>query len=176
MTWDKRHTYCCSIIVCMFFFACTGGYKFTNANAPSDAKTIAITLFYNESPGGPPDLSQTFTEAIREYFQQNTKLSVTKDPLTADLILEGNIVSYLIQPVAPVSDGSTETAAQQKLVIDVQASYTNNLNEKDNFNQRFSAFALFDGEKTLSEVENEKIEEITEQLVLKIFNKSFDNW
>lgn len=157
---------------------CTVKYGFTPSKPPDCAQTIAITLFYNESSGGPPDLSQTFTENLREYYQRNTKLEVIRDPLKADLILEGTITGYFVQPVAPVASGNLgETAAQQKLVIDVNASYVNSCDDNDNFQgNKFSAFALFDASQSLTDVEVEKVEEISEQLILKIFTKTFDSW
>jgi hypothetical protein len=171
--------------ICLFAIILTGcsiSYKFNSATAPSEAKTIAITQFYDDSPSGPPQLSQTFTEQLRDYFQQNTKLEVISDPLEADLILEGSIITYKTSPVAPSNNGGVDIAAQQKLTIVVHAQYTNTLQseieekDRDDFEQNFSAFSLFDGEQSLSDVEDEKIDEINEQLIINIFTRSFDNW
>lgn len=167
-------------ILALMLYGCSMSYKFKSETIPAEAKTIAITQFYDDSPSGPPQLSQTFTEELRDYFQQNTKLEVISDPLKADLILEGSIIQYATSPVAPSNQNGIDVAAQQKLTMVVHAEYKNMLQadqeKKDDFSQNFSAFALFDGEQSLSDVEEEKIDEINEQLIINIFTRSFDNW
>ena len=53
-----------------------GIYSFTGANIPPEVKTISIQTFYDEVGTGPPNLSQLFTEKIKDYYQQNTSLSI----------------------------------------------------------------------------------------------------
>ena len=157
--------------------ACGGvNYSFKSAEVPQTAKNIAIMQFYNESVNGPSNVGQIFTEKLRDYFQNNTKLALTTDPLNADLVLEGNIDSYLATPISPTSDGVTETAAQQKLTISIKTTYTNYSDSTQSFNKSFASFAIFGADQNLSDVETEKIEEISDQIILKIFNASFDNW
>ncbi len=160
--------------------SCGGvSYTFKSTDIPQNAKTIAIMQFYNESTGGPSNLSQLFTEKVRDYFQNNTKLTIVADPSDADLILAGAITNYEVNPDAPSANGNGEQAAQQRMIITVQASYTNTISsdDKSNFSdQRFQSFALFDSEKNLSDVETAKIEEISDLIVVQIFTKSFDNW
>ena len=159
----------------IIFSSCSVNYSFTSTSAPNQAKSISISTFYNESPSGPPNFSQYFTEQTRSYYQNNTKLEIV--PFNGDLQLEGAITGYNIIPIAPeAAANGIETAALNRLTITIRAKYTNPFNEKDNFDQNFSFFSDFDQSKSLSDVEDALIEEITEQLIIKIFTRSFDNW
>ena len=46
-----------------------GIYSFSGANIPLEVKTISIQTFYDEVGTGPPNLSQLFTEKIKDYYQ-----------------------------------------------------------------------------------------------------------
>lgn len=154
---------------------CSVNYSFTSTSAPNEAKTLSIANFYNESPSGPPNLSQYFTEETKTYYQNNTKLELV--PYNGDLTLEGAITGYNIAPVAPQQGvNGLDVAAFSRLTITVRAKYTNKFNEEDNFDQSFSFFSDFEADKSLSDVEDALIEEISEQLILQIFTRSFDNW
>ncbi len=155
--------------------SCSVNYSLTSTSAPNQAKTIYIANFYNESPSGPPNLSQYFTEKTKSYYQNNTKLELVSS--NGDLTLEGAITGYNIAPVAPQQGANgINIASLSRLTITVRAKYTNKFNEKDNFDQSFSFFSDFEANKSLSDVEDALIDEITDQLVLQIFTRSFDNW
>jgi hypothetical protein len=165
------------LLVILPVFSCTVSYTTKNGTAPTEAKAIYIPIVYNQIGAGPSSLSQDFTELLREYFQRNTKLDVLKEELVGELKLEGYITGYRVTPVSPTSgENGIEIAGQNRLTMTVKFKYTNPFNKKDDFDQNFSYFKDFDGEQSLSEAESELLEEIYEQLIIKIFNKSFDNW
>ncbi|MCK5368758.1 MAG: LptE family protein, partial [Cyclobacteriaceae bacterium] len=83
-----RHIYI--IFQLMIVLTGCGVYSFTGANISPEIKTISIQTFYDEVGTGPPNLSQLFTEKIKDYYQQNTSLSIVSSE--GDLQLEGNIV------------------------------------------------------------------------------------
>lgn len=167
-------------ILTVMLVGCSVNYSFTSTSAPTEAKSISIATFYNESSGGPPNFSQTFTEKARDYYQQNTKLEIVSNE--GDLQLEGAIVGYNVSPVAPEisngqgASGASEVAVLNRLTVQVRAKYVNPFNEKDDFQQTFSFFSDFDANKSLGDVEDELLEEISDQIILKIFTRSFDNW
>ncbi|MCK5105053.1 MAG: LptE family protein, partial [Cyclobacteriaceae bacterium] len=88
-------------IIFLFVIVLTGCgvYSFTGANISPEIETISIQTFYDEIGSGPPNLSQLFTEKIKDYYQQNTSLSIVSSE--GDLQLEGNIVGYRLTPMAP---------------------------------------------------------------------------
>jgi hypothetical protein len=163
-------------ISCLFY-GCSV-YSFTGASLSPEVKTITIQNFYNDSGGGPPNMSQLFTESIKDYYQQNTNLSLVDD--NGDLLLEGSITRYDFTPVAPRASGSNEVAdvaSLMRLTITVNASYVNTTDDEFNFDNRsFSFFADFNAEQDPSAVEDQLIEEIFDQIIFDIFNASVANW
>ncbi len=153
-------------------------YSFTGAAISPDVKTISIDNFYNDSGSGPPTLSQNFTEELRDYFQQNTNLTVVQE--NGDLQLEGAITDYYYEPVAPQASGSdnvADVAGQMRLTIEIDATYINANDDQYDFDDRtFSFFSDFDAERDPTAVEDELVDEILEQIIFDIFTASVANW
>jgi hypothetical protein len=159
-----------SLITAGFLSGC-GVYSFTGGAIPPEVNSISIENFFNESAQGPPNLSQVFTEKLRSYYQQNSRLAIVKS--NGDWQMGGRIISYLVSPVAP-REG--ETAALSRLTITVQVVFNSNVDKKADFEQPFSFYADFDQNQSLAAVENELIQTITDQIVFDIFTKTTSNW
>ncbi|MCG8305844.1 MAG: LPS assembly lipoprotein LptE [Cytophagales bacterium] len=158
-----------------------GVYSFTGANISPDIKTISIQTFYDEVGTGPPNLSQLFSEKIRDYYQQNTSLTIIDNE--GDLQLEGSIVGYRLSPMAPRASGSqnfedADIAALQRLTITVKVTYLNTQDDSYDFEgQNFSFFLDYDPEKQdFNSIEASLVEEIYDAIILDIFNASVANW
>lgn len=156
------------------------GYTFNGASLSPDLKTIAISNFINSASGGPANLSQNFTEKIKEYYQRNTSLKLST--LNPDLTLEGTITSYEVSPVAPSvsntgpNNTSVDRAALNRLTVTVQVRFNNNKDETKNFDQSFSFYQDFPQNQTINQVEGGLIPKIIDQIILDIFNKSAGDW
>ncbi len=161
----------------VLFLGCSVSYSTRSGTTPTDATHVFIPIVYNQIGAGPPDISQEFTELLREYFQRNTKLEISKVDVPGQLKLEGYVSGYRVTPISPSlnADGQAQ-AAQNRLTMTVKFKYTNPFDKNTDFDQSFSYFKDYDGDKTLSDVEEELTTEIYEQLVILVFNKSFDNW
>lgn len=169
------------ILVLVVVLQSCGVYSFTGANISPDIETISIQRFYDEVGTGPPNLSQLFTEKIRDYYQQNTSLTVVD--AEGDLQLEGSIVGYNLAPMAPRSAGSNnfddaDIAALQRLTITVNATYINTQDDAFDFeNQRFSFYADYDPERqNFNSIEADLVDEIYDAIILDIFNQTVANW
>ncbi|WP_053404395.1 LptE family protein [Persicobacter sp. CCB-QB2] len=132
-----------------FLFSGCGFYSFTGASIDySKVRTISIGTFYDESNAGPANLSQDFTNAIRDYFQQNTSLALVDEE--GDLQIEGIITGYRFSPQAPQSGGNqnidgADAAGVERLTITVKADYINNSDDTFDFeNKSFSFFDDYD--------------------------------
>lgn len=161
--------------------AACGVYSFTGANISPEIKTISIQTFYDEVGTGPPNLSQLFTETIKDYYQQNTSLTLTDNE--GDLQLEGSITGYRLTPMAPRASGSqnfadADIAALQRLTITVKVTYVNIQDDSYDFeSQAFSFYQDYDPEKEdFNSIEATLVEEIYEAIILDIFNASVANW
>jgi hypothetical protein len=147
-------------------------------------KTMSMETFYADVAAGPANLGLRFTEDLREYFMRNTRLALVKD--NGDLAFSGTINKYEVSPVAPTAgtvsqpgqDGTqfAQLAGQQRLTITVKVNYVNTKDDTQSFEQEFSFFQDFAQGRNLSEVEQELIRTIFDQLILDIFNKTIANW
>jgi hypothetical protein len=151
---------------------CTIKYGFTGGSVPADAKTISVSYFESNAPLAAANMSQLFTERLRELFLTQTNL----DLVTSDghLHFEGFISRYDVTPIG-IQAGS-ETASQNRLTIAVKVKYINTLDEKQNYETTFSRFADFRSDVELSSIEERLIREINDQLVQDIYDKAFSNW
>ena len=156
-----------------------GVYSFSGVAIDNNkVKTISIDNFYNDSGSGPPNMSQLFTERIKDYYQQNTRLALV--PENGDLQIEGAITRYEFVPVAARSSGSdqvADVASEMRLNITVEATYINTTDDQYDFENRdFTFFADFDADLDPSSVENDLIDQIFEQIIFDIFTATVANW
>jgi hypothetical protein len=148
-----------------------GCYSFTGASIPVTAKTFSVAYFPNNAAMVAPSLSNVLTEALKDRFTRQTRLTqVTEE---GDFAIEGEIIRY---ETAPASVSADEYAIQNRLTITVQVRFNNAVEPQWNFNKSFSAFADYDANQLLQEVEETLIEQIVEILVDNIFNATASNW
>lgn len=143
----------------------------SGASIPPEVKTIVIKYFNKTAALGPPSMSQTFTERLKDKFLTQTNLAIVNS--SGDLTLEGSITSYAITPQVIQLN---ETAQKNRLTISVNVKFTNLKDEKQNFETTFSRYSDYDSSQNLSSVEETLISEINDQLVDDIFNKAVVNW
>ncbi|HSZ72111.1 MAG TPA: LptE family protein [Cytophagaceae bacterium] len=158
------------LLLSVLFSGC-GVYNFTGGAIPPDIKTISIPVFYNESGSGPPTITQTLTEKLKDYYQSNSKLLIVQT--NGDWQLSGYITKYTVAPLAPLAN---ETAAQTRLTIAVQVNFINTKDEKQNFSQVFPFYKDFNQNQSLSSVESDLVDFILNQIVFDIFTKTTSNW
>jgi hypothetical protein len=150
---------------------CTIKYSFTGASIPPTAQTFSVAYFPNNAAMVAPTLSNVLTEALKDRFTRQTRL--TQIPEEGDFALEGEIIRY---ETTPTSVSADEYALQNRLTITVQVRFNNAVEPQWNFTRSFSAFADYDANQLLQEVEGTLIEEIVETLVDNIFNATASNW
>lgn len=151
---------------------CTVSYKLNGASIDyARVKTISIQEFPNQCSYVYPPFAQSFTEGLKEKFITQTKLKMK--PREGDLQLEGEIVGWELTPMAQRADGY---ASETKLTVTVNVRFTNTTNEKEDFEQKFSAFRQFSTASMLEDVQDELLAEITKEISEAIFNKTVANW
>lgn len=155
----------------LFSFYSCGIYSFTGASIAPEIKTISIQYFSNQASLVQPTLSQALTDALKDRFMQQTNLNIVNG--RGDLNIEGAIINYNTQAVAIQSD---DKAALNRLTITIRVTFTNDLDEKQNFETNFSRYEDYDSKLNLSAVEDNLIKVISEALVEDIFNKAVVNW
>jgi len=154
-----------------------GVYSFTGASISPTVKTISIQTFFNNATLGPSNMSVLFTESIKDYYQQNTSLSLVDD--NGDLQIDGYIADYTITPVSATASGNNDQAdfaSMSRITITVFTSYINTQDDEFDFERKFSFFKDFDNSQDISSEEQVLVEEIFDQIILDIFNASVANW
>lgn len=163
----------CLLLCLMALMAtgCSGGYSFTGASIPPEAKTLSLTMFPNYAATVNPQLSQKLYDALHSLFESQTNLSITTSD--GDLQVSGEITGYTTQAS---SLSSNDNVATNRLTVTIKVSFVNNYNSEADFEQTFSRYKDYDASRDFSSVESSLVEEIVTELSEDIFNKSVVNW
>ncbi len=156
---------------CLVVCACSGGYSFTGASIDPNTKTFHVETFLNRASIVQPILASELTYAMINKIRSGTSLIETDDQ--ADVYFRGTITNYSVSPVAI---SSNDQAAKNRLTISVRVTFRNRQDSKSDFETTFSRYKEYDSSLSLSNVEEELIREINEELVDDIFTKAFVNW
>lgn len=151
--------------------SCVGGYSFTGASISPDVNTYQVEPFANRASIVQATLASDLTNDLVSKINSSTNLLQVHS--NADLLFKGTITGYSI---TPTSIGANDRAAKNRLTITIRITFENTKNPKENYQTQFSRFRDYDSNFSLSEVEESLINEISEELVEDIFNKSFVNW
>ncbi|MFP4065723.1 MAG: LptE family protein [Bacteroidales bacterium] len=159
------------VLLSLTWLSGCGVYSFTGASIPPQAETVSVSHFPNDASMVQPTLSQYFTESLQDKFLRQTNLQLVDG--VGHLHFEGAITDYETEPVAISGD---DRAARNRLTITVEVSFYNEFDEDADFNRSFSRYYEYDSNLSLSEVEDEAMETITEELVEDIFNQAVVDW
>jgi hypothetical protein len=160
----------------------SGCIKYSLSGASTNAKSIQVDPFYNNTELSAANLGQTLTNRVKDYYQQNSSLRVV--PANGELQIEGTIVTYATAPVAPQASQGTGINATAnfgkltRLTIAVKVNYVDNLEPKNSFKDRtFSFYADFDNDASDFFSVQESLErKIFDQILIDIFNATIANW
>lgn len=143
----------------------------SGVNIPADVKSFSVGYFENKAPLINPTLSQKFTENLKDKFLKNTNLTLI--PSNGDYKISGEIIDYNIQPVA----SNANTGAQKnRFNMSVKVQFECPKHPETNFNNTFSHFQEFDASQSFQSVETALSEQVTEQIVQKIYNEIALKW
>ena len=166
-------------LVFILFQSCSVKYSFTGTNIDYNlVKTFTVENFFNDSGGGPANVEQRFTEALKEYYQRNTQLELVRS--NGNLQFMGAITRYNVTPQAAVSSSDPnrpDRAGTMRLTISIEVEYINTTNEEENLKRGFSFFKDYDPRTTtFLDVENELVDEIFTTIIQDIFTATVANW
>lgn len=168
----RAHTILLCLLMALVATACSISYKFNGASIDyTKIKSISIKDFPNQAALVYPQLSQEFTEALKDIYVRQTRLEMVND--NGDLDLEGEITGYELTPMAVKEDA---WSSQTKLTVTIRVRYSNRVNPDEDFEQTFSAYREFDSTRMLQDVQGELCTEIIEELTDQIYNATVANW
>lgn len=160
------------IVVAVAAVSCRISYKFNGAALDySVYRTVSIGQFPIRAALVYPPLQQAFENKLLDYITRNTRLQTTDGP--SDLQIEGEITGYNLSPQAVTENAY---ASQTRLTIQVRVRYTDTKQENKDIDQTFSAYRDFDSSQMLTDVQDQLIEEICDELVNLIFNATLGDW
>jgi apolipoprotein N-acyltransferase len=165
------------IFILVVVISLSGCYTFKGASIPPEMKTINISLFENNAPLVIPTLSNDFTESLKTYIRNQSKLTITQQQ-EADASITGRITGYDIKPIS-IQDNTRPVAGANRLTITVSVKYTNNIkdHEKESFEESFTAFTDFSlAGQSLQSIQDKLIKEVNVKLTENIFNRAFGQW
>ena len=148
-----------------------GFYTFSGASISPEIKNIKISYFINEAENFKANLDRDITQKLTDFIIEQTDLSVNND--NYEIEINGKIISY---DITPISISSNDFANQNRLSISVNIDFKNYINEKENYNQKFTRYVDYKSDQNLEEIESELNDQIIEEICIDIFNKTFVNW
>jgi hypothetical protein len=152
--------------------SCKISYKFNGSNVDyTKTKTLSIVDFPNTAELVYAPLASEFSEKLRDVYTRNTRLQLLKRG--GDMNIEGEIVGYELTPMG-VSENTY--AAQTKLTLTINVRFTNSKNPAEDFEKKYSAYQTFDSNNLLTDVQDELIKVMIEEITESIFNDTVANW
>ena len=158
------------LLVVLTAYGCSTSYSFTGTSV-GEAKTISIETLTNRSPLTPPQYTQSLTEGLKEAFLRQTSLDLVKS--NGDMQITGFIQKFYSGPIATTGN---ETTSQNRLTVTVQIKFVNELDPTQNFSKTFSRFEDYSSSQSLSQVQDQLLVAITDQLAQDIIQASIGNW
>ncbi|WP_266205678.1 LPS assembly lipoprotein LptE [Pontibacter kalidii] len=151
-----------------------GIYSFTGTNLSPDIRTISIQNIENSTGEGPSNLTQVVTENLKNYYRRNTNLAIVQGE--GDLQLAGQIVSFTYSPAAIQREGQQDIASLNRLTLSVQIRFANVKQPEKDFERTFTISQDFPQNVDVTQLSTAQIEQMSEQLVVDIFNKTVADW
>lgn len=169
---NKIRTLILTLIAIVLSNSCTIKYSFTGGSLPVDVKTYSVDYFPNKALLVVPYLSSLFTEKLTNYMRSKTGLSQLTDN-NGDIRFEGQIVGYSQKAIDIQKD---ESAAQNRLTIEIRVKYINTKDETKDFDSRFSQYEDYSVDADFDSVEEQLINTILDKIIDDIYNKALVNW
>lgn len=153
--------------------SCSISYKFNGASVDyTKTKTISIAEFPNTAELVYAPLSSEFTEKLRDVYAKNTRLKLLKKG--GDLQLEGEIIGYQLTPMAISAD---TYASQTKLTITINVRFLDTSSPEGIWEEKkYSAYQTFDSNSLLTEVQDDLLKTMIDEITDQIYNDTVAKW
>jgi hypothetical protein len=151
--------------------ASCGIYSLTGGQF-SGAKTFSVNYLKPQTALATPIYAQRLTEGLKDVMLAQSPLKLVEQQ--GELQFEGIITGYSVS--ANTIKGGAETAALNRLTIQVKIKYTNTIESNYSFEKTFSKFADFEADQDLFSVQEDLWKTINDQLTQEIYNASVGNW
>jgi hypothetical protein len=159
------------LLLCLVGTLFIGCYSFQGIVIDKNVNTYFVAQFENRAPSVVPTLAPDFTEKMKDKIRLESRLIYSDtDP---DVEFRATITQFQVTSEAPQPG---EQIGFNKLTISASVEYLNYVDETQNDKFNVSWYAEFGADENLLSVQDELIDQITDQLVEDIFTKAFTNW
>lgn len=143
-------------------------------------KNFMVKTLENNAPNAALSYPARLTESIKDGVQNNTRLKLTSNEDSCQVLIEGIISNYQVSPIAMQAG---DVAAKNRLTITSNFIIFLNVPPKpgeplseNKMTLTSSRFADYDSNQDFNTVENQLIEEVNKQIVQDVINKLLSNW
>ncbi len=158
--------------------SCKIKYGLKGQTIPIEAKTISVATFKicsNNAGLMPPTEPQLLSQKLRDAVSSQTNLGLIKQ--NGDLRFEECCVTEYKNGPQSIGSGQGDPTRLNRLSVSITVNYVNSFDASKGFTEKvFTRYFDYDGNKTLSQIENEALDQINRQLIEDIFNAAFNNW
>jgi hypothetical protein len=149
-----------------------GFYSLSATSILSNIKTFQVNYFQNQASLVEPGLDRDFTLALQDIILNQTSLDLVNQ--NGDYIYEGEITRFYVSPMTATADN---TAAQNRLTMEVNLRFYNTKNPEDDSEKRYSFYSDYPAAQQLTGNTLETaVEEIFTQINQDIFNDTLAKW
>ena len=159
------------IIASLLIYSCAGIPKYSFGEGEIPGQTFSIESFTNVASLINPNLAIVMQNSLQEKFANESNLKYTDG--IGDAIFKGIITIYSI---TPVQGTGAETVALNRLKIGIKVTYTNSVNDSQNFDETIEFFDDFESAKDFSSIEDDLMESISEKLIDEIYQRTMTEW
>jgi lipopolysaccharide assembly LptE-like protein len=146
---------------------------FVDNSMPEEWKAFFVEPLELNAATAPANYNAVLTESLRSGIQNNTRLKMVGDPENAQVQISGTITAYNTTPQA-LKEG--DNAAKNRLTISATFTIITPTQGLEKMQVTSTRFADYDSSQNLTDVENELIEIINQQIVQDVINKLLSNW
>ena len=151
--------------------SCKVNYSFTGINVSKDIKTFEVDYIPNNAPYIVPGMNEDFRNMLIDRINSQTSLTQVKSD--GDIIFQGEITDYHVEPAALTAG---QSAAKNRLKITIKVDYINNKNEEENVSKTYSWYYDYPADLTREDVATDAHQNILETILDNIFSDTLAKW
>lgn len=148
-----------------------GIYKFKDISIEPDAKTCRVAYIENKARFVNPQLSPQLTDKLRQKINNQTRLTLIQGE-EADYDIKCEVTGYDVTTAGV----SQQQAATNRLIVTINISFRNKLDEKKNIDAPVSRNFDFSASLSLDQAQAQLTPTIIQNMVDEIFNRIFSSW
>lgn len=148
--------------------------SFRDGSVPPEWKRFVVHTFENKASNAPISYSNELTELVKDAVQNRVGLTLVPDESDdPQIVISGVVENYTVSPLS-LQDNSAEV--KNRLTIRTSFEIFVSSPKEDVMKLSSSRFADFDASQDVGTIQDQLLEEISDQIVQDVLNKLLSNW